>query len=42
MRKGRSFSEVAFGSCGFPSDFADAIGDAGSPLIRGWSEHGVE
>jgi uncharacterized protein (UPF0335 family) len=28
MRKGRSFSEVAFGSCGFPSDFADALGDA--------------
>jgi hypothetical protein len=28
MRKGRSFSEVAFGSCAFPSDFADALGDA--------------
>jgi uncharacterized protein (UPF0335 family) len=28
MRKGRSFSEVAFGSCEFPSDFADALGDA--------------
>jgi uncharacterized protein (UPF0335 family) len=28
MRNGKSFSEVAFGSCEFPSDFADAIGDA--------------
>jgi uncharacterized protein (UPF0335 family) len=28
MRKGKSFSEVAFGDCGFPSDFADALGDA--------------
>src|SRR5580692_3638279 len=28
MRNGKSFSEVAFGSCGFPSDFADALGDA--------------
>ena len=38
MRKGKSFSEVAFGSCGWPSDFADAIGDAESPLIKGWGE----
>ena len=28
MRNGKTFSEVAFGSCGFPSDFADALGDA--------------
>jgi uncharacterized protein (UPF0335 family) len=27
MRKGKSFSEVAFGSCGWPSDFADDLGD---------------
>jgi uncharacterized protein (UPF0335 family) len=26
-RKGKSFSEVAFGSCGWPSDFADDLGD---------------
>jgi uncharacterized protein (UPF0335 family) len=38
MRKGRSFSEIAFGSCEFPSDFADALGDADSPLIKGWGE----
>jgi uncharacterized protein (UPF0335 family) len=38
MRKGKTFSEVAFGSCVFPSDFADAIGDSDSPLIRGWGE----
>jgi uncharacterized protein (UPF0335 family) len=38
MRKGKSFSEIAFGSCGWPSDFADAIGDAESPLIKGWGE----
>lgn len=38
MRKGRSFSEVAFGDCGFPSDYADAIGDGDSPLIRGWGD----
>jgi uncharacterized protein (UPF0335 family) len=38
MRKGKTFSEVAFGDCGFPSDFADALGDAESPLIVGWSE----
>ena len=28
MRNGKTFSKVAFGSCGFPSDFADALGDA--------------
>ena len=28
LRKGSTFSEVAFGSCAFPSDFADALGDA--------------
>jgi uncharacterized protein (UPF0335 family) len=28
MRKGRTFAGVAFGSCAFPSDFADALGDA--------------
>jgi uncharacterized protein (UPF0335 family) len=28
FKKSGSFAEVAFGSCGFPSDFADAIGDA--------------
>jgi uncharacterized protein (UPF0335 family) len=28
MRNGKTFSEVPFGSCGFPSDFADALGDA--------------
>jgi uncharacterized protein (UPF0335 family) len=28
MRNGKTFSEVAFGSCGFPSDYADALGDA--------------
>ena len=28
MRKGRTFAEVAFGSCAFPSDFADALADA--------------
>ena len=38
MRKGKTFSEVAFGSCVFPSHFADAIGDSDSPLIRGWGE----
>jgi uncharacterized protein (UPF0335 family) len=38
MKQGKNFSEVAFGDCGFPSDFADAIGDAESPLIRGWGE----
>ena len=38
MRNGKTFSEVAFGSCAFPSDFADAIGDADSALIKGWGE----
>jgi uncharacterized protein (UPF0335 family) len=38
MRKGKSFSEVAFGSCGWPSEFADSIADADSPLIRGWGD----
>jgi uncharacterized protein (UPF0335 family) len=28
FKKSGSFAEVAFGSCGFPSDFADALGDA--------------
>ena len=44
LRKGSTFSEVAFGSCGFPSDFADAIGDgdADSPLIRGWLTDDLE
>jgi uncharacterized protein (UPF0335 family) len=36
MRKGKSFSEVAFGSCGWPSEFADAINVDDSELIRGW------
>jgi uncharacterized protein (UPF0335 family) len=27
FKKSGSFAEVAFGSCGFPSDFADALGD---------------
>jgi uncharacterized protein (UPF0335 family) len=39
MRKGRSFSEIAFGSTAWPSDFADAHGDDESPLIKGWGEH---
>jgi uncharacterized protein (UPF0335 family) len=38
MRAGKTFSEVAFGSCGFPSDYADALGDADSALIKGWGE----
>ena len=38
MRRGKSFSEIAFGSCAFPSDFADAIGDADNALIKGWGE----
>jgi uncharacterized protein (UPF0335 family) len=42
MGKGKSFSEVAFGSCEFPSDYADALGDADSPLIRGWGEAEAE
>jgi len=33
-----TFSEVAFGSTSWPSDMADAIGDADSPLIKGWGE----
>ena len=40
MKQGKNFSEVAFGDCGFPSDFADALGDAESPLIKGWGEEG--
>jgi uncharacterized protein (UPF0335 family) len=28
MLNGKTFADVAFGSCGFPSDFADALGDA--------------
>ena len=39
MRNGKTFSEVAFGACEWPSDYADAIGDADSPLISGWGEH---
>ena len=38
MRNGSTFSEIAFGSTAWPSDFADALGDAESPLIVGWSE----
>jgi uncharacterized protein (UPF0335 family) len=38
FKKSGSFAEVAFGSCGCPSEFADAIGDADNPLIRGWVE----
>jgi hypothetical protein len=38
LRKGKTFSDVAFGSCAFPSDFADALGDAESPLIKGLGE----
>jgi uncharacterized protein (UPF0335 family) len=41
-KKGKSFTEVAFGDCGFPSDYADALGDADSPLIRGWGEAEAE
>jgi uncharacterized protein (UPF0335 family) len=42
MRNGRSFSEIAFGSTSWPSDFADSIDDADSPLIRGWGEAEAE
>ena len=38
FKKSGSFAEVAFGSCEFPSDFADALCDADSPLIKGWGE----
>jgi|ERR1700733_11031740 uncharacterized protein (UPF0335 family) len=38
LRLGKTFSEVAFGSNQWPSDYADAIGDADSPLIKGWGE----
>jgi uncharacterized protein (UPF0335 family) len=38
MRNGKTFSEVAFGSCGFLSDYADALGDADSAMIKGWRE----
>jgi uncharacterized protein (UPF0335 family) len=35
---GEAFSTIAFGSTDWPSDFADALGDADSPLIREWVE----
>jgi hypothetical protein len=35
---GEAFSTIAFGSCEFPSDYADALGDADSALIKGWGE----
>jgi uncharacterized protein (UPF0335 family) len=38
MRNGSTFSEIAFGSTAWPSDFADALGDDDSPLIKGWGE----
>ena len=28
FKAGEAFSTIVFGSCGFPSDFADALGDA--------------
>lgn len=37
MRKGRSFSEIAFGSTAWPSDFAESIDDVvDNPIINGW------
>ena len=42
MRNGSTFSEVAFGTTAWPSDFADALGDADSPLIKGWGEESAE
>ena len=37
LRKGQTFSAVAFGSCEWPSDFADIIDDVvDSPIINGW------
>ena len=38
MRNGSTFSEIAFGSTSWPSDFADSIDDADSPLIKGWGD----
>jgi len=38
FKAGEAFSTIAFGSTDWPSDFADALGDAESPLIRGWGE----
>jgi uncharacterized protein (UPF0335 family) len=42
MRKGGSFSEIAFGSTAWPSDMADQLGDADSPSIKGWGEESAE
>jgi uncharacterized protein (UPF0335 family) len=38
MRKGKTFSEAAFGSCEFPSDFADAIGGTDNPFDPGMAD----
>jgi uncharacterized protein (UPF0335 family) len=38
MRNGKSFSEVAFGSTAWPSDFADSIDDADSPFDPGMAD----
>jgi uncharacterized protein (UPF0335 family) len=38
FKAGEAFSTIAFGSCEFPSDYADALDDADSALIKGWGE----
>jgi uncharacterized protein (UPF0335 family) len=38
FKAGETFSTIAFGSTAWPSEFADSIADADSPLIRGWGD----
>ena len=38
FKAGEAFSTIAFGSCEFPSDYADALDDADSAVIKGWGE----
>lgn len=37
FKKSGSFAEVAFGSCGWPSEFADDISNADSSIFNGWA-----